>query len=104
MALDNFTKQSYESFIISANFEKNMTPGETLTLASCSVSATDKDGVDASSTVLDSTSKAVSGTKLQIRVKDGAEAGGSPYKITFKAVTSLSNKWEKDVQITITEE
>jgi len=103
MALDNFTKQSYESFIISANFENNMTTGETLTLASCSVSATDKDGVDASSTVLDSTSKAVSGTKLQIRVKDGAEAG-SPYKITFKAVTSLSNKWEKDVQMTITEE
>lgn len=103
MALDNFTKQSYESFIISANFENNMATGETLVLASCSVSAVDTNGNDVSTTVLDQTSIAVSGTKLQVRVRAGVE-GSSPYKITFKVVTSIPNQWEKDVQMTITEE
>jgi len=103
MALDSFTKQSYESFIVSANFENNMITDETLTEAECTVTAQDKDGSDASSTVLDSTSMAVSGTSLQIRVKAGEESK-SPYKITFKAVTSLNNKWEKDVNMVISEE
>jgi len=103
MALENFTKQSYESMIISANFENNMETDETLVLASCEVTAADVDGADASSTVLGSGSKAVSGSALQIRVQAGSEAS-SPYKITFKALTSLNNKWEKDVQMTITEE
>lgn len=103
MALDNFSKQSYESFVVSANFENNMESSEDLVLASCSVTATDSDGADASSTVLEDGSIQVSGQALQIRVKAGAEAN-SPYKITFKAVTDLDNKWEKDVQMTISEE
>lgn len=104
MALDNVTKQSYETFIIAADFGNNMTTDEELTLESCDVSAMKSGGSAGDSTdiVLTVAQKAISGTLLQIRVKGGVEAD-SPYKITFKGVTDLNNKWEKDINLTIEE-
>ncbi len=104
MALDNITKQSYETFIIAVDFGNNMTTDEELVLASCDVSAMKSGGVagDSTSTVLTVAQKAVDGTLLQIRVKAGVEAD-SPYKITFKGVTDLANQWEKDINLTIEE-
>ncbi len=104
MALDNITKQSYETFIIAVDFGNNMVSDEELVLGSCDVSAMKSGGIagDSTSTVLTIAQKAVSGTLLQIRVKDGVEADSS-YKITFKAVTNLANQWEKDINLTIKE-
>ncbi len=102
MALDNFSKQPYETFPIEADFVNVLVDGETITLGTSDVSAKKADDTDATSDVLTVAEKAVDESSLQIRVKDGVEAD-SPYKITFRAVTSNNNKYEKDVEMTIEE-
>ena len=114
MALESFNKQSYEQFTVVADFYTVLTEGETLssTIGDHNVKAWDKNGVDVSSTVLDSGSLAVvssptDGTlqaALQILVKAGSQ-DLSPYKITFYAVTTASpvHKWELDVKMKVKE-
>jgi len=101
-------KQSYEEFVIAANFSKNMdiVGGEDLVLGSCAVSAEDKDGEDATSVVTDQGSIAIGiGTEqgyLKCLIKGGT-VDDTPYKITFRCVTTSSEKWEKDVILKIKE-
>ena len=103
MALDTFSKQPYETFPIEADFVNVLADGETIVLGTSDVSALKSDGsTDATGIVLTVAEKAVSGSLLQIRVKDGV-AVDSPYKITFRAVTSDSNKYEKDVEMAVAE-
>ena len=105
MALDNFSKQPYETFPIEAEFGNVLLEGEEIIAATSDVSALKGDGsTDATSDILTVAQKAVNsaGSALQIRVKDGV-AADSPYKITFRAVTDLNNKWEKDVEMTVEE-
>lgn len=103
MALEDFSKQPYETFPIDADFVNVLVDEETIILASSDVSALKSDGsTDATSIVLTVAQKAVDGSALQIRVKAGVVAD-SPYKITFRAVTSNNNKYEKDVEMTIEE-
>lgn len=99
MALASFEKQVWESWIVSADFSDDLVTGETIVLATSTVTATDKTGtLDA--TVLDQSGKAVSGSLLQIRVQAGTEAL-SMYKITFKAITSMSNQYELDINMKV---
>ena len=106
--MDMFTKQTYEEFYIAGDFSEDedgndiLDSGETIVLASSTVAAEDKDGTDVSSTVLDQSTKTVDGSQLKMLCKAGAEAS-SPYKITFKAVTSSGNKYEIDVRMNIEE-
>ncbi len=102
MALDDFSKQPYETFPIEADFVNVLADEETITLATSDVSAKKSDDTDATSDVLTVAEKAVDGSALQIRVKAGV-AADSPYKITFRAVTSDNNKYEKDVEMTVEE-
>lgn len=95
MSTNYFSKQTYESFTIAANFENVMNSDETIVLASCSVVAEDKDGTDVSDSVLVSGSIAVDGFNLKIRVQAGS-ASASPYKITYKAVTNVGEQYEVD--------
>ena len=95
-----FEKQPWEEFSIWGDFIDNKETGETADLVTSSVVAEDKDGTDVSTTVLDQTTIAVSGTRLEIKVRAGT-ASVSPYKITFKIGTSLGNKWEVDVMMKI---
>ena len=108
MALDKFTKQSFEEFRISADFGNNFQAKESLVIGSCTVTAADKDGNDVSSTVLDGTTIAtadgatsgVALSALQVLVKAGSESE-SPYKITCQGVTDKGHKWELDVRMVI---
>ena len=96
-------KQSYEAFFIAGNFVLVMEEGETIVLEECAVTAIDKDGNDVSSTFLDQTTIAVASiTKLKIRIRAGTQTA-SPYKVTFRIVTSLGNKYEVDAPCRVKE-
>ena len=102
MTVGYFTKQNRETFFISADFEDVLEDGETIVVGNSSVVAEDVNGEVVTDDVLTAGSIAVSGYTLKIKVKEGSEAL-SPYKITFVAVTSLTNTWEKDVEMEIIE-
>lgn len=102
MATDEFIKQTSEKFTIQADFSNALDTGETITLASSSVVAEDSNGDDVSDTILVPGSKSVDSQYLKIKVQAGSESY-SPYKITFLALTSLSNIYEKDAFMVIIE-
>ncbi|MBE9571689.1 MAG: hypothetical protein IMF11_13760, partial [Proteobacteria bacterium] len=99
---DTIKKQSYEEFTIAGDFVDQAEPGENAVLLGSEVLAEDKDNNDVGTTLLDQATKAVDGTQLRIKVKAGAEAA-SPYKITFRIVTSSGNKWEIDASCRVKE-
>jgi hypothetical protein len=98
--MDRFTKQPYEEFTVSASFTDNLLDGETIT--SQTVTASDVLGADVSTTVLLGASVASDGLKVSVLVRAGSEAS-SPYKITFRCATSLSHRWEHDVEMYVEE-
>lgn len=100
--METIRKQAYEEFTIAGDFVDQAESGETAILAGSEVFAVDKDGVDVKATLLDQATKAVDGTQLRIKLRAGAE-DKSPYKITFKIVTSAANKWEIDVSCRLKE-
>ena len=104
-------KQSWEEFYIGADFYDVLKSDgtEVLVLASCTVTAVDKDDTDVSDTFtqqatisLDDSEEGYEDNVLKIRVQDGATAS-SPYKLTFKAISNLGNKWEKDIKVKVKE-
>lgn len=102
--MDKFTKQSYESFTVAANFSNNMASDETIT--SQTVVAIDSNGLDSSTIVLEQASVSNDGSfKVLVLVKDGTQvlSGKDGYKITFKAVTSIGHKWELDIMMKVKE-
>jgi hypothetical protein len=100
--MDTIKKQSYEEFTIAGDFVDQAEPGENAVLLGSEVLAEDKDGTDVGTTLLDQTTKAVSSTQLRIKLRAGTE-DKSPYKITFKIVTSAGNRWEIDVSCRVKE-
>lgn len=109
-SVESFTKQSYESFYVAADLEDVLETDEIIDIDTSTVTALKSDGsTDATDIILQPTTKALDdspdgGTNnmVKIRVQDGVEAD-SPYKITFKMVTSLGNKWEVDVKMKVKE-
>ncbi len=99
MALVYFTKQPYEEFPISVDFSENMATDETVLTQT--ITAMDKDGVNASADVL-STQENDGAFEALVQVVAGTEAL-SPYKVTFRVLTSEGNKWEHDVNMKIKE-
>ena len=97
--MDLFSKQIWEEITITGEFENVMSSSETLE-ATSTVAAEDKNGIDATATVLGA--KTVNAQNITILTKAGTEAK-SPYKITFKAITNSNNKWELDVAMHIKE-
>jgi hypothetical protein len=116
-------KQPYEEWVIAADFSDNMdiAGGEDLDLQNCTIEAVDAQGNDATQNgtlsaeaqVANTTTKA-KGTGeekgyLKVLVKGGleketvddVEEDRSPYKITFKGLTTSAEKWEKDVIVTV---
>lgn len=98
--METFARQIYEEFPIAGDYVNVLETGETLVLATSSVLAEDKDGTDVSDTVLDQATKEVSGSQLKILVRAGS-VSASPYKITFRAVTSNGYKWEIDAEMVV---
>ena len=102
MALNGFSKQPYEEFVIAGDFADVLETGETLDLSSSSVSATDKDGNDVSLTILEQATVVIEGSQLKVRCMAG-ESDLSPYKVTFRTSTNLTNKWEIDIKLQVKE-
>jgi len=102
-----FFKQPYESMVAYGGFSNVMESGETITLVSSTATALDVNGSDASSDILQGNPAIYNDDdgnpwRLGIRVVAG-EASKSPYKITFKILTSLANKWEVDCYVNVEE-
>jgi hypothetical protein len=101
MIVPEFKKQPWEQFFLGAEFANVMdTDVEDIDLSNSTVTAVDVSG-DADNTVFDIGSKAIeSDTILKVRVTAGTEAK-SPYKFTFRIVTTQNNKWEKDISMNV---
>lgn len=97
--MDNFEKQPYEEFTISTDFSTNFATGEVL--ASQTVTAMDRDGTNVTDTVTDQTTLSDDGVgTVSILIRAGSESK-SPYKITFKCITSAGHKWENDIRMSV---
>ena len=83
-------KTSYEAINVQAKFDKAMTDSETID--DFSVTAVDKDGEDATSTLIENAS-VTERTRIAFRVKSGT-VSGSPYTVSVKGDTSLDQKLE----------
>lgn len=106
MAVESFTKQPYEEWVIAGSIEDVVDTGETITLGSCDVKAWQWDDLTQEETTnvieIATLSKDDTLHYLKVRVKGGTTAIAT-YKITFYIVTSLSNKYEIDVKMKIKE-
>jgi len=103
MIVPEFKKQPFEQFFLGAEFANVMdTDVEDIDLANSTITAVDV-SEDVDNTVFDISSKAVeSDTILKVRVYAGTEAK-SPYKFTFRIITTQNNKWEKDISMSVEE-
>ncbi len=99
MALATFYKQPYEEFPVSVDFSENMAEAETIIAQT--ISAVDNVEADATADVLSAPENDGAFGAL-IKVLAGTELL-SPYKITFRIITSEGNKWELDILMKIKE-
>lgn len=107
MAIESFTKQSWEEFPIWGSILNVQEDSETVVLGTSTVTVTDKDGKDAGE-VLDQSSKtlatdpdsSLADNMLGIKVRRGTKTK-SPYWITFRMVTSSGNHWEVDTKMKV---
>ena len=101
MIVPEFAKQPFEQFFLAADFVNVMdTDVEDIDLTNSTVTAVDVSG-DTDNTVFDIGSKAIdSDTRLKVRIYAGTEAK-SPYKFTFRIITTQNNKWEKDISMRV---
>jgi hypothetical protein len=93
-------KQSYEAFTVAADFKKVLTTGETIT--NVDVLAEDSTGVDVSNTFVNQFTAGFDDTRGFAQIQGGDE-DLSPYKVTFRVVTTLTNQWELDVFVEVEE-
>lgn len=101
MAISSFVKQPWEEFYIAADFSLVLGATETIVEGTSTVTAADYDGNDVTSDLLESGSEQVDGDYYKVRCKGGVDK--TNYKITFKAITSLDNKYELDVRMKVKE-
>lgn len=102
-------KQPYERFPLYGSIYKVGETGETVVLATSTVTARDRGNRDVSSSLLVAASKAVvndprggSANALKILITGGTTVG-SPYTVTFKMATSLGNLYEVEARVVVEE-
>lgn len=86
-------KQPYEVFGVTVNFSRNMTKSESVAVGT--VTAVDKDKVDATATIISGNPSW--GTKTVVATIMDGDEDKSPYKLTFRCETNTGNKWEDEV-------
>ena len=112
-SIESFQKQKYEQWFISADLMtvngSLLEEGENIDLVNTTITATDKDGEDATDDVLQVGTKALTdspdgGTDngVKVRVQAGVEDLSS-YKITFRIPTDRDNRFEIDIKQKIKE-
>jgi hypothetical protein len=95
MSQNAFFKQPDEVETISMDYTRRLNSTETI--SSLSVTAATIAGVDATSTLIASSS--ISGVYCYAKIQAGTN--NTKYKITFKATTSEGNIYEEDVLLTV---
>ena len=101
MALVSKRKQKWGRPVIAGDFTAVLEDGESLVKNDSKIKAVDSDGNDVSTTFLEQSTYDVDGAFLKIRTLDGEN--GKIYFIHFRAETSLGNRWETDMKITVNE-
>lgn len=103
MIVPETPKQPYESFFLGADFVNVIdTDLENIDLDNSTVIVTDGSGESDSDVYESATLSVEDDTILKVRVKDGVEVS-SPYKFSFRIITTDANKWEKDILLKIEE-
>ena len=108
MALEKIRKQEWETFYIAGSILNVQNATETVVLSTSTVVAEDKDGLDVSATFLEQATKKLdsdtdgvySDNMLAIRIRAGDE-DLSPYKVTFKIITTEDNQFEIDSEVEV---
>jgi len=97
--MTRINKHPTEEFDASGSIRLVQQAGEAVNLGSSAATATDKDGNDVSTTLLDQTTLRVTSdpdgganNALTVLVRGGTEAA-SPYRIEFKVATDLGQIW-----------
>lgn len=111
MAVEKFTKQSWEEFVIAGSIEDVIDTGELIDLDNSDIKAWQWDDLDTELTtsIIEIATKAKDDTNhyLKVRIKGGDEDAGTTnlglYKITFYIATDQDNKYEIDVKMKIKE-
>jgi hypothetical protein len=98
--VDKYYKYASEKWRIWGDFAKALT-GNAETISTATVAVVDRDGAVVSSTILDISTLQIADTRVIVIVRAGS-TGASPYKVTFKTVSSLGYKYEIDVRLVIT--
>ena len=96
--MNTIKKQPFEAYYISVTFP--LATDETISSVTSSVVVEDKDGTDVSLTMIDTGTEEVDGAVLRARIIGGSSSA-SPYIMSFKAVTSLGNKYKYDVRVKV---
>lgn len=110
MAIPTETKQPWESWFIWGSILNVQEATETVSLAGSDVLAMDKDGKDAQGVIVDRSTMVLGSdptgsytdNMLGVRLQ-GGDPDKSPYMVTFKMNTSLTNKYEAEMKITVKE-
>lgn len=102
--MDSFDKQPYEEFVIASGFNKK---GKTFSVGEAIVDqeiiVVDKYSEDVTyDVIVENSASNDNASKVYVKVK-GGDVDSSPYKITFRCVTSLGNKFENDVKMKVVE-
>jgi len=99
------SKQPSEEYYIEADYSRVWVTGESVTLASSTITAVNKADEDKTADVLDVSTHAVapSGKGVVVRIRAGLVAE-SPYIITSKIKTSGGQRWELDMEMVIFDE
>ena len=102
MALKKVKKQPWERLTIAGEFSNVLTDGETISAPPASmITAVTSENINVSDSFLDQDTIEVDGNYLKIRCLEGVQ--GEVYSINFRIETSLGNRWETDMQITVKE-
>lgn len=99
--METINKYPEERFVIAGDFRKAPAQaGEELLLISCTATAVDKHGHDASADILTVGTLVADGTRLSVRCKNG-DPVKSPYQVTFTMETTLNNCYITKLEIMI---
>ena len=99
MILGSVPKQPNETFPIFVDFVRRLATGETLSSKTVT-SEKLSDGTDSTATLL--LDLAIDGTKVLVRLKK-AGADGEDHRVTFHAVTNLTNEVEDEIDVNVRE-
>ena len=98
--MQTFTKQPAEAYTIALEFQGKLPSGASP--SSGTVSATDPNGADASSTVLSGTTATISGTQARIKVQSGSH--GVNYRLRFLVTLTSTDILEEDLLMRVIEQ